>query len=160
MVTGCWEVFDRDGGQKRVAKAKKGVVRLLWPLSAATITAINVKWKLDSGNRNDLGNQIGAADTALSFRIVVHTNYINYMYKMLSTWVRVLFVESEKERVAMQKRIKRRPQCPPPPARPPSPSPAPLPLEGWQRCWLSLTRSFCLQGTTPSFLGRGRKCLI
>ena len=64
------EVF--DNGQKRVAKAKKGVVRLLWPLSAATITAINVKWKLDSGNRNDLGNQIGMADTALSFRIVVH----------------------------------------------------------------------------------------
>ena len=92
MVTGWWEVFDRDGGQKRVAKAKKGVVRLLWPLSAATITAINVKWKLDSGNRNDLGNQIGAADTALSFRIVVHTNYINYMYKVLFHKSKKIFI--------------------------------------------------------------------
>ena len=103
MVTGCWEFFDRDGGQKRVAKAKKGVVRLLWPLSAATITAINVKWKLDSGNRNDLGNQIGAADTALSFRFVLHgqttKNTCIRCFQLAWVIVKVLVDESEKERV-------------------------------------------------------------
>ena len=30
-------------------------------------------------------------------------------------------------------------------------------IEGWQQCLFSLTRSFSMSGTPPSFLGRGRK---